>query len=496
MQPQRDGRATAVAIIVPVYASLIAVEAVRVSLLILLLPIAVAVLGGVLLLFHRRGPAWWQEARRRSEDGRWLPYAWLVFVFVSNQKFTARGLSGESAVSSAGYSVENLLELGWYAAIAMIMIVRWPVGRPKSALFPAALLAWPIWAAVSSLWSLQPVYTAVRSLELMIAIAFAVFTARRLDALAADGTAFFSSFFRLFVNVATIAAVSAFVFPQPWLTEGNRLTWYGVHPLVAAEILAVATLALLVGGRTFLRFGYVGWALRLGVVATALVRTQGRTSLVAFVLALLIVLYVAGRQRPLQRWLGIAYYVGLIVGGIVLFSDQLVKAALRGEGIDRLVSLDSRLPLWQYALEQLHAVPRLFFGFGLGTSRLLLADEIAFAGQAHNSVIEALLGAGLIGAVLLIVLLFVIARRLRGSALPRPLQRQVHAVLVGTYGLLLVLGIGSPELALPGFSWSLVCLILVAVLRTPLATLPGPRRVPSTREPSASTSARDAARAP
>jgi O-antigen ligase len=456
-------------LVVPLYAAVVVAAAVRVSLWILLVPVLVAVLvlsGG---LARRTGPRLWRRLHVLPPGLRWVPFAWLLLVFASNQKFSARSLAGDSVTRSGGFSIENVIELGLYASLAAVMLLRWPSGVVVRRPLPwLVLLAWPVWAMLTAGWSPKALYSGIRGAELIVPVVFAVFTARRLQGSRDDGTALMTLFARIYVDVCTCLAVFALVAPPSSVAQGSRLAWYGVHPLVAAEILAAALLVLVVGGRQLIGAAFLTWGGRLGIVAIAFARTQGRTSIVAVVLAVVVVLWVAGRGKPLQRWLGIVYYVGLIAGGIIVFSQQLLVAATRGEGVERLMTLDTRIPLWHYAISQLKGVGEIFFGHGFGTSGLLLSGQFAFAGQAHNSYIEAILGGGLVGVTLLVAWLVVIGRRLGSPAWTSRLPRRVHALLVGLFGVLLVLSIGSPELALPGFSWSLVCFLSAFVLRDPL----------------------------
>lgn len=476
----------------PFVVAVVVALGVRLSLLVLPLGLAAAALVVVALWRTRqvqgRRSTVQPAATRLPARFRWLPVAWVAFTFVSTQKLSQRSVD---AASNGQASFENVVEVAFYALIAGVLVLNWlpkPTWAPRTR--SALLLGWPLFAVFSTAWSLIPQYTVVRALQMLVIVAFAVFSARVLDSINDDGTALARPFFRIFINLCTCLALFAFAYPyeipDPTVpgvpvdpsvavvsSLHGRLAWYGVHPLVAAEILGTATLALAVIGPRFLRLSFPGWAVRLAILGAATARTQGRSIILGLALALVVALWVRGRSRPLQRYLGVGYYLALCAAGVVIFHQQLFDAATRGEGTQRLLNLNGRLPLWQLSLHELRTVKEIFVGFGLGASRALLPQDVSFAGQSHNSVIEALLGAGLLGLLLMLGWLWSLGWSLRASRFLRPLPRPVQAALSAVFGLLLVLGLISPELAGPGYSYSLLGFIAVFALRTTPAQAPG-----------------------
>jgi O-antigen ligase len=396
-------------------------------------------------------------------------------MIISNQKIAQRSVL---ASAQGKPSFESVVELAFYGAIVVALVAKWlPPSRGARRWPMAVLFAWPVFALLSTAWSVIPLFTFVRGLQLFVPVAFAVFTARLLDQSGGDGSSLARPAFRIYVNLTTFLALFAFAFPYTFsnpaitlppgavLPPDNRLAWFGVHPLEAAEILGVGLLILVVAGRRFLGLSFVGWAVRLAILAAATARTQGRSALLGLVLVLLVALWVGGRDRPLRRHLGTLYYIAFAVGAVGLFQHQLFDAATRGEGTTRLFNLDGRIPLWQLTIDQIHGLRELLFGSGLGSSRVALYNQVSWAGQTHNSFVEALVGTGVVGVLLLLAFLGSIAWLLWSRQTGRRMPPALHATVVATFALLLIIGITSPELASPGFSYTWVCFAAVFGLR-------------------------------
>ena len=448
--------------------------AVRQTLLVLLVCVgAAALLARLLAVPVRRrllGPA--QSAYAKlPPGGRWLPFAWLVLVFLHTTKVTQRSLE---AANSGVPSIDNLVEIGVYAVIAFALMRSWLPGRGPLQVGTMLLFAWPLWAVLSSSWSLIPPYTFVRGLELLIPVLLAVYSARVLDRADDDGMALIRPVFTWLVHVTVLLALLALVVPPAEDVARDRLSWYGAPPIVASQVFAMGVIVLAIAGPRLLRFALWSWVARLGLLLFAEMRTQGRTAIVGLVVALAVALWVRTRDRPQWRFLSVTYYVSLFGVGVFLFFAQVMSAANRGEGTQRLSNLNGRTGLWKLALEQLDTVRDVFLGIGLGASRVVLGREVAFAGHAHNAFVEALLDTGVIGLVLFTAWLVRLAWKLRLRNLLRPLPPEAHAPMVGVFVLLFVLMIGSPEPALPGFANALLCFMAIVTLRSPSPT--GERR--------------------
>jgi len=82
-------------------------------------------------------------------------------------------------------------------------------------------------------------------------------------------------------------------------------------------------------------------------------------------------------------------------GVVAIFGSEGVAAYLaRGESAQSLQNLNSRLPLWELAIELVGERPLL--GWGLGASRGLFYDRIGLGG-AHNAYVNVVVDSGLLG---------------------------------------------------------------------------------------------------
>jgi hypothetical protein len=75
-------------------------------------------------------------------------------------------------------------------------------------------------------------------------------------------------------------------------------------------------------------------------------------------------------------------------------------------------SLNGRLGLWTFGIEQLHSPGRWLVGYGLNGTRVLFASSNAWAGDAHSAWLELLISLGLIGVVAGAALVTTVAVRL------------------------------------------------------------------------------------
>jgi O-antigen ligase len=412
------------------------------------------------------------------QQHRWVPLAWIGLAFVSVVRFSQQGVTTESVSRGASASVENLLEVAVYAVVAVVLVVRWLPDAPTESR-SLLLLAWPLWAMLSSTWSVIPAYSLVRASQLLVAVLLALHTARVLDVLGDDGSAVARPFTRILVNVCSFLAIWAFAFPYtPEAPEGTgtaaavvgsgeRLAWYGVHPLTAATILGTAALLATVLGPRFLRMSRAGWGARTSLLWAATLATQGRGVILGVLVAVPVVLWVRGRRRPALRYLSVAYYAAGVVAAFALYHHQLVALATRGEGLGRLFNLNGRLPLWQLAIGSLDTLREVLLGSGLGASGVLFHEQVAFAGHAHNSLVDALVGTGAVGALLLVTWLSTVFRGLVSATAPAGMPDRLRAALLGVFVLLLVNGVGAPGLAFPGFVFTIACLLAAVAVRSP-----------------------------
>jgi exopolysaccharide production protein ExoQ len=408
--------------------------------------------------------AW--QARRHPIDAHvprryaWVPLAWVALLIISDFKLSPA--RSPLAAASSNLSLDNIIELGVYAAVGvgvLSALYSW-VGRREP--IPALLLtAWPAFAVVSAAWSIIPVFSLIRAVQLFVPIGLSVLTARlwRLDP--GIGQAVFRRSLRFFIQFTSVMAVAGFMFRGQWL--GNRFMWpWAQHPVAASSILGLALLILLAGGPAFAGFSRPAFLLRVALFGTGLILGQTRGVLAALALGSLLALWLGGRKQILARYLAVPLVIGAGVFGFLLAHASVIAYLSRGQTADTFTSLNGRIPLWHLAFSAMNG--RWMTGFGYGAARVILFQKVDWAGEAHSAWIELLLGTGAIGLVLGVLgLLYLGVRLFRQVGRHFSIEQRV-ATCVFSY--IVILSTIQAELVLPGFMFAAYTLLFAFALGT------------------------------
>jgi hypothetical protein len=179
----------------------------------------------------------------------------------------------------------------------------------------------------------------------------------------------------------------------------------------------------------------------------------------AVVLAMGMLFWWTARTKPLKSYLGISYYAIAIVLVLISASSQIMDYALRGGTSAGLASLDGRIPLWTKSFDLLSTTDRWFIGFGYGSPRVFLPTIASWAGTAHSSWMELLLGIGILGPILAAAdILFVMWYAASRNALVPP------SLTLSVLTLLLVTSVTGEGLALPSASFAILVLLHAPIL--------------------------------
>ena len=399
------------------------------------------------------------EAPARRKTARWIPIAWIVLLFVSSFRFSGRR-SVEAAVSGSA-SLENAVELAAYGFFGALALVRLVYRTPRFRAFGvAAFAAFTLLSVASVMWSLIPLFTLIRSSQLVVLAVLVAVTAGvwsdRTRSLHRDWTRIWLSY----LAVAGVASVAAFIWPN-W--QAGRWSWPGLHTGTTSEYVAIGAMALLSmqvehGWELSRRFRRVVPLLFI-VSLVLLMLTITRSSLFGFVAGSFLIVWTGSRLRSDRRLVLVGGLIAAVVAGVAWFSESLVEYLLRGQTVDQFYTFTGRTDLWLFALGELNESPLL--GFGYGAARVILIDEFFWAGTGHNLWIEAALSVGVVGAVLLtVVLLWIAGRSLSLQRTdPGPASNFGIAFVTAT----LVSGFATTALALPGLNFATAGLVLAGV---------------------------------
>ena len=399
------------------------------------------------------------EPTPRGSRARWIPIAWIVLLFVSSFRFSGRR-SVEAAVSGSA-SLENAVELAAYGFFGALALIRLVYRTPRFRVFGvAAFAAFAFLSVASVMWSLIPLFTLIRSSQLvvlavLIAVSAGVWSQgeRSMDR---DWTRIWLTY----LAVSGVASVAAFVWPN-W--QSGRWSWPGLHTGTTSEYIAIGAMAMLSMlvergwelSRKFRRFLPLLFVTSL----VLLMLTITRSSLFGFVAGSFLIVWTGSRIRSDRRLVLVGGLIATVVAGVAWFSESLVEYLLRGQTVDQFYTFTGRTDLWAFALSELNESPVL--GFGYGAARVILIDEFFWAGTGHNLWIEAALSVGVVGAVILTVVLLWSAGRsfsLQRTA-PGPASNFGIAFVTAT----LVSGFATTALALPGLNFATAGLVLAGI---------------------------------
>lgn len=395
----------------------------------------------------------------------WVPVAWIVLLFVSSFRFSG-SRSVEAAVSGTA-SLENLIELAAYGLFGGLALVRLLFRTPRLEPLGVGLFAgFALLAVASVLWSVIPLFTLIRSSQLMVLAALVAATA----GVWSDGGRSFerdwSRIWLTYLGVAALASGAAFIWPN-W--QSGRWAWPGLHTGVTSEYIAIGAMVILSmrvekGWRIPRLLHRVLPLVFVGSLVLLLL-TITRSSLFGFIAGAFLIAWTGSRIRSDKRLVVIGSLIALAVATVAWFSGELGDYLLRGQTVDQFYTFTGRTDLWSFALNELNEAALL--GFGYGAARVVLIDAFWWAGTGHNLWIEAALSVGIVGAVLLTaVLVWAAARCL---SLQRRAPGPASSVGIGFVAATLIGGFASTALALPGLNFATAGLVLagISVARRP-----------------------------
>lgn len=255
-----------------------------------------------------------------------------------------------------------------------------------------------------------------------------------------------------------VTLVLALISPELGFRRSSSLIpWVqGYLPMLNPNIIGFMSVVVLC---RLIFFPARGKAFRIPFVALMLLMSQSRTSYAVSAIALVIFTLDGLRDRNLLRVFiasSFAFLAALLAFGAL---DSLVRVFMRGQVSEDFDTLSGRTEYWVFALKE---VSWGGGGFATASRSLIFADGSVFhkgSVNTHNSFVEALLGAGIIGAVpYLMTIVFNTLRQL-WRALSRPDVFEsfflICAIMFIARGMTsIVLGLYSYDLLILLLFWS------------------------------------------
>jgi exopolysaccharide production protein ExoQ len=397
----------------------------------------------------------------------------FVGVLVANTKFRTRDAD---ASLSGSIDAQIMLEIGLYAVIGLGLLAVYVAGRVDRRRLTGTegiVIAYAAIAALSTVWSLAPMLTLVRSAQLGVIALLALVTARTFTP-----TEGLRKMFTAVAAFVLVCSALALVFPFAAGTfvdgehEGFRFAWFAAHPIEVGTFAAIAALGLI----SMIMFGstarpyrplgistFIGAVLLVAVLAASAARgpilafgvglftlfllkleVRARAALLAVSAALVGAIFVAGPD--LQAWMDSAS----------AGNSRLSYTFFRGQSAQDVLELNGRLALWSELRPAI--TDRLFLGHGYLASRSIILDTAEWAAAAHNALLQSVLDLGIVGSLTLIALL--------GAALFSAMRARtpwVRATLASLSVFLIINSISTESFAgTPGFEMFLVFLCAIA----------------------------------
>ena len=349
---------------------------------------------------------------------RALEYSFFLLLLAST-KFRNRD---PYLTVSGSIDAQIAFELLCYAFIGTVVVVNLfdgVPGRRKATGCEVLLFLYALFAFSSAGWSVHPSLTAVRGAQQLVLFLFLSTAVRKLGP---EKTVWIASS-TLVVSVVLFATMAS-IFPWANGTKSGylgyaRFTWFGVHPITAANECAAALVMVVAAGL----FGEGSWQRRLaGLPLWAyilpliyfLLATGTRASLAAALTTaggLVAVRHIkrdafSGPMftRSARRMLVAAAFIVPALVAVHVLHIGLHEILYRNDSQADLSQLNGRTDLWPAVLRLIAQKPLFGWGFW-GTAQLLLAI-LPWAGETHDALLQSLLDVGMVGSILLWVPVF------------------------------------------------------------------------------------------
>ncbi|NOY55786.1 MAG: hypothetical protein GXP34_07335 [Actinobacteria bacterium] len=364
-----------------------------------------AAIWAVVLIFIARGSL--REILHKPESGWSMERLAIVLVllgsFTNAAKATANEVLADPVILERVVRGALVLLGGLVVAPSLLRNLRSAGTRIGPGL--TALWAYILVAALSVLYSVAPIVTAPKVVELLVGLAIitsiATSSAPKEHLRQAiqfivilEAALITTAVIGFFVRPGTFAMIGyrpGFLLPttmgSPWASSNSLSASAG---LVAAYALA----SYFRGGTLRVRAGWMT-LFAIGTIGTVL--ASGRQGVAIWMVAIGILLWLH-RRRLFLLLLGPA-----TLGMVFLNWQQLLSILSRNQSAQSLALLTGRVRFWTAALSSLAAHPWTGFGFGAG-GRFVALRSIGEGSRSnlHSGYLEALLGVGLIGTILLL----------------------------------------------------------------------------------------------
>lgn|GEM_PF-6286592 len=395
----------------------------------------------------------------RARRGGLIPFAiWTLICLLSVGTFAKDIVPG----SVAGLGLNQIVLLGLLPIMSLLSLYS-GAGRLLVGPLPMLLLVGAGWAALSAVWSQNPIGSLVKGLTLVMVVLSVAWVVVRLNAKQVVQGILLGAVIALVISLVAVIllpnlAGTTDFHPGAWRGIYGQKNVLGRGALIATAIsMVLAMTERSVGKR-------LGYALVGAFALFMLLRSTSATALLAvglFFVGYPFFLALSRAPTAIRLLATIALFIGLVL--LVPAATTAVGAAAGELGRD--ASLTGRVPLWIFALGEIAKRPLLGYGFDayfLGTPEsdaYLLAHLRWVPEMAHNGLIDLLLELGIVGAVIVFSSVIALLARVSKASL-NPYTR---SLVIATFLLMLFMNITESNFFRP--SNLLWIMFIVAALR-------------------------------
>jgi O-antigen ligase len=406
--------------------------------------IMVAPLGVLAILIL---PECYSKVTRLCQELRWWHYLW-AFMFLSGLVFRIRDTStmADSPLDPWALYRMFLMTLIGIVLVYQLVINRTDWIRSLSQGLPALLTGYAASCLISVTWSVYPTWSLYKSVEYLVDVSLLAAIVAMTKEVAKAKTLFNWTWLFLGLLLATVW-FWVVVWPDEAVLRKVGLLGIQIHGVwPAMETNGVGEVAAVLGTVAFTRLLFANAKNRLFYSAAlvfafaTLVFAQSRSPITAFIVSMVIVLFVSRRIGGLA----LASVAVIVVFSFTSASEPLWEYFQRGQKDREFESLSGRTELWNTALVLIQDQPLHGYGAYAGTRFTGITDAMGTGTSSIlNTWLEVLLGVGVPGFLLLVIVFLQIWIILFRTAWHTPNDDLVHRLGVEALGVLAIISVRS-----------------------------------------------------
>lgn len=361
--------------------------------------LAVIILGPIALFAGAAAlPQAYRKLAALRREIRW--WHWLILLlYISTLVFRKRDQDVSQSDPLDAWAMLRIIPEMVVGGVLIARLLRRQTAWLKSLFegLPGALAIYALLCALSTIWSVYPMWTLYKSLELLLDISVLAAALATIHDLK-DYKSLFSWIWTIYTVELAWVWMQLPLWPSDAFEDG-RLK--GVYPATAwnavgqsGAVLAILALCRLlpVGGRkTDRAFSSVLFVFGIA----SLLMSQTRNALGGFVVAAVLVLILTRRT-----WLAlVGGGIGAVVWGFSRFGGTVVTFLQRDQTTESMQDLTGRAEFWSYAWQQFLVHPLTGLGaYAAGRFAVMTKLHIDTA-TLHSDWIEMLVGIGIMGLI-------------------------------------------------------------------------------------------------